>query len=222
MNLVYRHVDTTIGYYLAVAAMILLLVSGYFKDWKQGGFRFFNRKDLFANYKDMHMLIYFVSSILYFYGLQALMTVDLIMLTMMTALPLIAITLLQSAIILSGADKNKTFTAIWLVAQYLVLTWVLMWSFLDIELVSVIYSIAGLIVAIVSTYTGFRLKIKGIRLYGLVLTIIMVAKFIIIDMSQENSITRVLALIAGGILCFIITYIYNKLSEKMDEGVIEE
>ncbi|MGF7145619.1 putative membrane protein [Anaerotaenia torta] len=61
---------------------------------------------------------------------------------------------------------------------------------------------------------GFKLRNKGIRLCGLILTIIMVARFIVVDLNQENSITRVLALIAGGGLCFLISFIYNKLSEN--------
>ncbi|WP_429149753.1 DUF2339 domain-containing protein [Anaerotaenia torta] len=70
------------------------------------------------------------------------------------------------------------------------------------------------IVAIGSISVGFKLRNKGIRLCGLILTIIMVARFIVVDLNQENSITRVLALIAGGGLCFLISFIYNKLSEN--------
>ncbi|MDD5935188.1 MAG: hypothetical protein PUC65_06475 [Clostridiales bacterium] len=44
---------------------------------------------------------------------------------------------------------------------------------------------------------------------GLVLTIIMVAKFILIELNEENSITRVLALAVGVLICFGISVIYN-------------
>ncbi len=103
---------------------------------------------------------------------------------------------------------------LWIVIKYLILTWTILEAFLDLCIESVEYSIVGLLVTIGFIIVGFKRRIKSIRLYGLVLTIIMVAKFILVDLYQKNSITKVLALIAGGCLCFLISFIYNKLSEK--------
>ncbi|MBC7959974.1 MAG: hypothetical protein H7X94_08915, partial [Vallitaleaceae bacterium] len=57
----------------------------------------------------------------------------------------------------------------------------------------------------------------SLRLYGLILTIIMVVKFILVDLSQENSITRVLALMFGGLICFGISVMYNKLNKIIEK-----
>ncbi len=202
------------GYVIAVAAAIVLLRYGYFKNWKNDQFRFFEKNDGLEEDKGMQAAVYTVSTALYFYGLLEMRTADRVYWQLTAALALIAITLVQSKFILSGSRGNSLLTGIWIVFKYLMLTWTVLWSFFDLNITSVSYSIIGLMVAIGSISAGFKLKNRSIRLYGLVLTIIMVAKFIVVDLNGENSITRVLALIAGGGMCFLISLIYNKLSEN--------
>ncbi len=209
-----RYIDNAIGYFIVVTVTIALLKTGYFKNWKTEQFNFFGRNDALEDDKGMQVLFYFLTTGLYFYGLQQVVYADKAFLQLIFTLAVIAVALVQSRIILSGNGRNKAFTGIWIVLKYLMLTWTILWAFLDLGIISVAYSIVGLMVAIGSISVGFKLRNRSIRLYGLVLTIIMVAKFIIVDLNQENSITRVLALIAGGGLCFLISYIYNKLSEN--------
>ncbi len=166
------------------------------------------------NDKKLEIVLYALTTSLYFYGLWGVTSSNNIIMQLIFTLAVIAVALLQTSIFLQGKLRDNTVTGIWIVLKYLILTWTILGSFLDLGFVSVIYSIAGLIVAIVSITVGFKLKVKSIRLYGLILTIIMVAKFILVDLIQENSITKVLALIMGGGLCFFISYIYNKLSES--------
>ena len=216
MNLsnISRYVDNAIGYFIVVTVTIALLKTGYFKNWKTDQFNFFGKNDALEDDKGMRVLFYFLTTGLYFYGLQQVAYADKAFLQLIFTLAVIAVALVQSRIILSGNGRNRTFTGIWIVLKYLMLTWTILWAFLDLSIISVAYSIVGLMVAIGSISVGFKLRNRSIRLYGLVLTIIMVAKFIIVDLNQENSITRVLALVAGGGLCFLISYIYNKLSEN--------
>lgn len=77
-------------------------------------------------------------------------------------------------------------------------------------------SVAGLIIALLSIAVGFKLKMKSLRLYGLIITMLMVLKFIAIDLSQENSLIRIIALFIGGIICFGITLLYNKLNKEIN------
>lgn len=216
MNVPYisRYVDDAAGYFVAVSAIITLLKIGYFKNWKSEQFKFFGINNTLEEDKEMERLLYLFSTVLYFYGLQRIGSGDGVLLQLIFTLATIAIALIQSGMILSGGGRKKPFTGIWIVMKYLMLTWTILWSFSDLGIVSVAYSIVGLIVAIGSISAGFKLRNKSIRQYGLVLTIIMVAKFILVDLNQENSITRVLALIAGGGLCFLISFIYNKLSQN--------
>ncbi len=209
-----KYADNAAGYFLAVLAFIVLFGIGYFNNWKSEQFKFFGRNHTLDKDKAMQVLSYLLSTGLYFYGLKEIVFADKLILQMIFTLAVIAIALMQSKIILYGNGRNKRLTGIWMVIKYLMLTWTIIWSFLDLNIISAVYSIAGLLVAIGSITAGFRLRNKGIRLYGLVLTIIMVAKFIFVDLNQENSITRVLALIAGGGLCFLISFIYNRLSEN--------
>lgn len=209
-----RYTGNAIGYLLAVGVTITLLKIGYFKNWKCEEFQFFGINDKLEDDKEMQILIYVLSTGLYFYGLQKIAFADNPFLQLIFTLGTIAIALIQSKTILSGKVRNVPFAGIWIVFKYLMLTWTILWAFLDLNIISVVYSIVGLLVAIGCISAGFLLKNRNIRLYGLVLTIIMVAKFILVDLMQENSIVRVLALIAGGSLCFLISFIYNKLSEN--------
>ncbi|WP_333648301.1 DUF2339 domain-containing protein [Lacrimispora sp.] len=208
------YTDNVTGYFIAVIATIVLLRYGYFKNWKNEQFRFFGKNDGLEEDKGMQVLSYVVSTVLYLYGLLEMGDADRVYLKLMAALAVIAIALVQSKLLLSGSGRNSLLTGIWIVFKYLMLTWTVLWSFFDLNITSASYSIIGLMVAIGSISAGFKLRNRSIRLYGLVLTIIMVAKFIVVDLNGENSITRVLALIAGGGMCFLISLIYNKLSEN--------
>ncbi len=65
---------------------------------------------------------------------------------------------------------------------------------------------------------GFKLRRKGFRLYGLIFIILSVAKMILFDISGSDSAIRVAALIAGGIICLAISYVYNRMEKKLDES----
>lgn len=216
MNIPYfsEYVDNAVGYCIAVIAILALLKVGYFKNWESEQFHFFGINDKLEDDKNMQGLLYLFSTGLYFYGLQGIASVDKIFLQLIFTLATIGVALLQSKIILSNNSENRPFIGIWIVIKYLMLTWTILGAFSELSIISAAYSIVGLLVAIGCIVAGFKLRNKSIRLYGLVLTIIMVAKFILVDLNQENSITKVLALIAGGCLCFLISLIYNKLSEN--------
>ena len=79
---------------------------------------------------------------------------------------------------------------------------------------SYIMSIVGLLIAIGSIALGFKIKNKSFRLYGLVLTLICVAKLILIDIEYESVLLLPLGFFFAGILCFAISWIYSKLEKK--------
>ena len=86
-----------------------------------------------------------------------------------------------------------------------------------------IYSIVTMIVALVCIIAGFVSKSKGMRMYGLILIMGCVLKLVTIDISSENSMSRVLAFVVGGIVCFMISGIYNIFEKKFSEkNVISE
>lgn len=80
-----------------------------------------------------------------------------------------------------------------------------------------IVSVVGLIIAIGSIVLGFKVKIKAFRLYGLILTLICVAKLILFDIEYESILLKPLGFFVAGVLCFVISWIYSRLEKKNEE-----
>ena len=72
-----------------------------------------------------------------------------------------------------------------------------------------LWSIWCMACALVCIVIGVRSGIGGLRLYGLVLTLLCVAKLVLLDISGLDSLARVGAFIIGGIICFAISALYN-------------
>jgi uncharacterized membrane protein len=76
------------------------------------------------------------------------------------------------------------------------------------------FSIICMITSLGSIVLGFAVKAKVLRLYGLGTTLLCVLKMVTIDASGLNTIMRVVAFIAGGIICFVISAVYNKINKN--------
>lgn len=80
-------------------------------------------------------------------------------------------------------------------------------------------SSATLIIAgALSIVAGFRAHATAMRLYGLVLVMLMVLKLAVIDMSGQNSITRILSLLVAGAICFALSVAYSRLSAHLSSA----
>ena len=79
-----------------------------------------------------------------------------------------------------------------------------------------IVSVATLAFGILCIIIGFnkRFGAKELRIYGLVLSMICVVKFIMIDITYENTIGRAISFLISGILCFGISAIYNYFEKQ--------
>lgn len=161
-----------------------------------------------------HSGLYFLSIVLYFFGMREIFRVDPVLLRFIIMLASLSLALFQSRLLLSDYEKIPDLIGIWFVLKYFIFTWVMLRAFWELPFDSVVYSVAGLLLAVAAIYAGFQLKIKITRQFGLAITMLMVAKFIFVDLQGENSITRVLSFAAGGVLCFIISIIYNRLSKE--------
>lgn len=78
-------------------------------------------------------------------------------------------------------------------------------------------SIICLLIAIVCILTGFRLEAKYLRIYGLTLTMLAVAKLLLFDISYTDSIGRIVSFFTCGILCFLINFIYSFVVKKYEK-----
>lgn len=77
-----------------------------------------------------------------------------------------------------------------------------------------VYSVLLFLIAISSIALGFVLHYKSMRLYGLMLSLISVAKLVLIDIQYDSTPLRAFSFFICGILCFIISTLYQKLNQK--------
>ncbi|MDE7282153.1 MAG: DUF2339 domain-containing protein [Lachnospiraceae bacterium] len=83
------------------------------------------------------------------------------------------------------------------------------------EAANYVISISAFLFAIISIVLGFRFYVKSFRLYGLFLSMLSVAKLILIDISYDNTLGHALSFFICGILCFVISMIYHLIDKRM-------
>lgn len=79
-------------------------------------------------------------------------------------------------------------------------------------------SIFCFLFAILSVTVGFIVKHKGLRIYGLILSLISVVKLVMIDITYDNTLGHALSFFISGVLCFVISAIYTHVEKKMQDG----
>jgi len=81
---------------------------------------------------------------------------------------------------------------------------------------NLVISICMIAFSVVCVALGFmnRLIGKELRIFGLVMTLVFVVKFIILDISYDSSILKALSYLISGVLCFGISFIYNYFEKK--------
>ena len=80
---------------------------------------------------------------------------------------------------------------------------------------NIIVNILELVWGIICIILGFRFEQKYLRIYGLLLSLIIVIKTVLIDMTYYNTTPKSINFIICGLLCFVISYIYNKIEQKL-------
>ena len=84
-----------------------------------------------------------------------------------------------------------------------------------LDAINMVFNVIIIILFIVLIILGFKFENKYFRLYGLIGTIIFVLKSILVDINYDNMLFRIIGFFISGILCFIITQIYQKLDKKL-------
>ena len=82
----------------------------------------------------------------------------------------------------------------------------------DVE--SIWISAALLLFAIACIIIGYTMDRKGVRIYGLVIANLSVAKLVLIDISYKNTLEHALSFLGCGVLCFVISFIYTIIEKK--------
>ena len=76
-------------------------------------------------------------------------------------------------------------------------------------------SLASMISALLCVIAGFISRGKPLRLYGLFLTLLCVVKLITYDVRELETPLRIVALIGGGVICFVISALYSYSENKL-------
>ena len=109
-------------------------------------------------------------------------------------------------------------------AAYVVSMWAIITRLSDIDYV---ISIVMLLLAIGMIVLGFKIKVRDIvgnkemRLFGLVLSMVVTVKLLMFDIEHNNLLETSGYLLLAGILCFAISFAYNRLDKSLVGEKIE-
>ncbi|MGN0179246.1 MAG: hypothetical protein ACI4DY_07375, partial [Monoglobaceae bacterium] len=111
--------------------------------------------------------------------------------------------------------KNKNaFLIVWYGIKFTYLTYSTVATFTSFVDQRFLFSLFFMVIALICIVFGFMKELKPLRIYGLVLIMSSVFKMVIFDVSNQDSLVRVGALIAGGIICFAISAIYSRFEKQ--------
>ena len=83
---------------------------------------------------------------------------------------------------------------------------------------SILVNIALLVIAIVAIGVGFRLGHKSVRVYGLVLSLLDVVCLVLFNIDYSDSLQLAGGIILCGGLCFVISFIYSRISKLRQQA----
>ena len=110
-------------------------------------------------------------------------------------------------------QSHKSMLAgIYVGIKFTILMVVILSSF---DAVNYVVSICCFLFAIVSVSSGFLLKYKSLRIYGIVLSMISIFKLLMLDINYENTLGNAVSFFVSGMLCFAISMIYNYMDKKL-------
>lgn len=176
-------------------------------------------RNLNTGEKEKNILYYIMNMLFMVIGLLRIYVGNDIMLHMLMIFITLVTFMVNSKNIL---DKQSYIGGIYVGIKFTVLMVVILNSF---DAVNYVVSVACLILAILSIVAGFRGQYKSLRVFGLLLSMVSIFKLIMVDISYENTLGNAMSFFASGILCFIISLIYNYIDrkiQKVDNDLIQK
>jgi len=79
---------------------------------------------------------------------------------------------------------------------------------------SVLMSVLVLLTGGACIVLGFRARLTILRHYGLTLVLLSVLKLAVMDVAAQNSMIRVISLAAAGVVCFVLSLLYNRYAQE--------
>lgn len=108
--------------------------------------------------------------------------------------------------------QNHVFAGMYVGFKFTLLMIIILNSF---DAVNYVVSIACFVFAILSILIGFMKDYKSLRIFGLILSMISTFKLIMVDITYDNTLGNALSFFISGILCFVISLIYNYIDGKV-------
>jgi hypothetical protein len=78
-------------------------------------------------------------------------------------------------------------------------------------------SIVGMVLAVGCIVLGFAMKMTGVRIYGLVVSMIMIFKLSLVDFERSSLLAYALSFFIAGIACLVISMLYYFVNAAMAE-----
>ena len=107
--------------------------------------------------------------------------------------------------------KNDPYVSLYVGFKSTVLFVVILVSF---KATGVLLSILVFLLAIAFIILGFVLKNKGLRIYGLIVSLVCAVKLALVDITYQNTIGHAVSFFICGVLCFSISAIYSYVDKK--------
>ena len=103
---------------------------------------------------------------------------------------------------------------VWQFVKFTLYCWVIL---LMLNCPSVLMHISLLLIAIFAVVLGFRLGHKSVRVYGLVLSLLDVVSLVLFNVDFRDSLQLAGGIILCGGLCFVISFIYSRISKSQEK-----
>lgn len=196
--------DIEIAFIILAILNTVLMFSSYTKNWITG------EKEKASE------IVFYICHIMYMIGaLEFIVDVNGFNLIL---IPLAVVLFSVNNKKLLAESSTYKWIGYYIGAKYTVLMGTILYAY-DID--SVIFSICYFVFAIICILVGFWQSNREVRMFGLILSMISVVKLIMIDISHENTLSLALSFFVCGVLCFAISFIYNKIDKHTQKQETE-
>ena len=112
-------------------------------------------------------------------------------------------------------DDEPTLLRYIAVGEYVFIPFMLCYALSAPNYVS---SIVGIVLAVGCIVLGFAMKMKGVRIYGLVVSMIMIFKLALVDFEKSSLLAYALSFFIAGISCLIISMLYYFVNAAVEKN----
>ncbi|MDE6661726.1 MAG: DUF2339 domain-containing protein [Lachnospiraceae bacterium] len=166
-----------------------------------------NKLEYFGKEKPVEVMMYAINGLLMTTGCFALYET-------VWQIPVILLTILLFLINSKRILQKTEHSGYYVMFKYTVLMFCILDSY---DVINYAISICLLLFAIISIVIGFYKSNKSFRLYGLILSMVSIFKLIMIDIHYDSTMENAVSFFVSGILCFIISFIYNRIDHNFQK-----